>query len=78
METIWSAKTGLIHGRYDLWRTGDHRLDGLLLARGPGLGRGAAPAVRSIDLGPTVAARLGVELDGVDGEPAAWLARNAD
>jgi predicted AlkP superfamily phosphohydrolase/phosphomutase len=75
VETIWSAKTGLIHGRYDLWRSGDHRLDGLLLARGPGLDRGEMPSLRSIDLGPTVAARLGVELDGVDGRPVAWLAR---
>ncbi|MGH2985785.1 MAG: hypothetical protein ACRDLO_03740, partial [Solirubrobacterales bacterium] len=77
VETIWSAKTGLIHGRYDLWRSGDHRLDGLLLARGPGLVRGDMPSLRSIDLGPTVAARLGVELDGVDGEPVAWLAGGA-
>lgn len=76
VETIWSAKTGLIHGRYDLWRSGDHRLDGLLLARGPGLDRGEMPSLRSIDLGPTVAARLGVELDEVDGAPAAWLARS--
>jgi predicted AlkP superfamily phosphohydrolase/phosphomutase len=74
VETIWSAKTGLIHGRYDLWRTGDHRLDGLLLARGPGVGRDPVPSLRSIDLGPSVAARLGVALEGVDGEPVAWLA----
>ena len=74
VETIWSAKTGLIHGRYDLWRTGDHRLDGMLLARGPGIVPGEKPALRSIDFGSTLAARLGVELANVDGEPATWLA----
>ena len=78
VETIWSARTGLIHGRYDLWRTGDHRLDGMLLARGPGIEAGPRPALRSIDLGPTIAARLGVALDAVDGEPAAWLANGRE
>ncbi len=74
VNTIWSAKTGLIHGRYDLWRTGDHRPEGMLLARGPGIGAGHKPALRSIDFGATLAARLGVELADVDGEPAEWLA----
>lgn len=74
VRTVWSAKAGLVHGAYDLWRTGDHRLEGLVLARGPGLTPGPKPPLRSIDLGPSLAARLGVELGGVDGRPAAWLA----
>ena len=74
VNTVWSAKTGLIHGRYDLWRSGDHRLDGLLLARGPGIEPGVRPPVRTIDFGPTLAGRLGVELEGVDGVPVGWLA----
>jgi hypothetical protein len=74
VSTIWSAKTGLIHGAYDLWRTGDHRPEGLLLARGPGISPGPKPPLRSLDVGPSLAARLGLPLDDVDGSPAAWLA----
>ena len=77
-ETIWSAKTGMIHGRYDLWRSGDHRLDGLLIARGPDLDAGPKPPIRSIDLGPTIAARLGVALEGVDGAAVDWLATGGE
>jgi predicted AlkP superfamily phosphohydrolase/phosphomutase len=74
VTTIWSAKTGLIHGAYDLWRTGDHRLEGLLLARGPGIAPGPKPPLRSIDLAPSLAARLDVELEDADGVPVEWLA----
>jgi predicted AlkP superfamily phosphohydrolase/phosphomutase len=77
VSTVWSPKTGLIHGAYDLWRTGDHRLEGMLIARGPGIEPGSKPPLRSIDIGPTLAARLGVQLGGVDGEPVPWLADDA-
>jgi predicted AlkP superfamily phosphohydrolase/phosphomutase len=51
-------------------RTGDHRPKGLVLARSTDL----APytlegAMALVDLAPTLAARLGVELSGIDGKP---------
>src|SRR5207302_8603079 len=75
IETFWSPRVGVIHGRYQHWRTGDHRPDGLLLARGPGISPETAPSsIDIIDLAPSLAARLGVCLDDIDGRPAAWLA----
>jgi len=51
-------------------RTGDHRPKGLVLARS----RDLAPRVLEgemavVDLAPTLAARLGVSLSGIDGKP---------
>jgi hypothetical protein len=64
-----------VHAPYQGWRTGDHSPDGLLLARGPGLPAGTNLTPLAIeDIGPTVAARLGVTLNGVDGRPAEWFA----
>jgi len=75
VENVWSPKTGLVHAPYAHWRTGDHRPDGLLLALGPGIPAATAlPALAIEDLAPSISARLGVSLDGVDGIPAAWLA----
>ncbi len=74
IERVWSPKTGFVHAPYKLWRTGDHRPDGLLLARGPGIEPGPKPPIVSLDLGPSIADRLGVELEEVDGKPVAWLA----
>ncbi len=74
IETIWSPRFGLIHGPYTHWRTGDHRPGGLLLARGPGLEPGGRrPGIGIEDIAPSVAARLGVELPDVDGQPVSWL-----
>jgi predicted AlkP superfamily phosphohydrolase/phosphomutase len=76
IETVWSPKIGLLHSPTTHWRSGDHRPDGLLLACGPGI-----PASRSFpeidveDIGPSIAARLGVELSDVDGSAAPWLSR---
>lgn len=76
VETVWSPKTGLVHAPYTNWRSGDHRPDGLLLALGPGIPSGKMlPALDIEDLAPSIAARLGLSLEGVDGHPAAWLAR---
>lgn len=78
IETIWSPRFGLMHGPYTHWRTGDHRRDGLLLARGPGLAPVDEPRELAIeDLAPSIAARLGVELANVDGAAASWLSRVA-
>lgn len=74
LETVWSPKTGLVHAPYTHWRTGDHRPDGLLLAIGPGVPTDTVlPCVDLEDLAPSIAARLGVELEDVDGRPVPWL-----
>jgi predicted AlkP superfamily phosphohydrolase/phosphomutase len=76
IETIWSPRFGLLHGPYTHWRTGDHKPGGMLLARGPGIGSGYRPEGLDIeDLAPSLAARLGVALDRVDGSPVDWLSR---
>jgi predicted AlkP superfamily phosphohydrolase/phosphomutase len=69
-----SPTIGRIEGRYAGVRTGDHRPQGLVLATGPETAPGPLRAPVSIlDLGPTIAARLGVELEGVDGQPVSGL-----
>jgi predicted AlkP superfamily phosphohydrolase/phosphomutase len=74
IETVWSAKTGIVHGPATHWRTGDHRPTGLLLAAGPTIPAGADLGEIPIgDLGPTICARLGIRLSGVDGRPAPAL-----
>jgi predicted AlkP superfamily phosphohydrolase/phosphomutase len=76
VNTAWSPKTGVVHGPYTHWRTGDHRPDGLLLATGPGIPSGAVmPTVDMVDFGASLSARLGVDLgDDVDGRPVPWCA----
>jgi len=75
IETVWSQRFGAIRGPYLHWRTGDHRPDGLLLARGAEIAPGAElPEVAIEDLAPSIASRLGVTLEKVDGVPARWLA----
>ncbi len=74
ITTVYSPRVGIVHVPYEEWRTGDHRPDGLLLATGPGIPVGARLApIESIDLAPTIAARLGVELPDVDGRPVSVL-----
>jgi len=74
IETVWSPKTGLVHAPYTHWRTGDHRPDGLLLAIGPGVPSDRVlPCVDLEDIAPSIAARLGVGLEDVDGRPVPWL-----
>lgn len=68
-----SAKVGEVRDSYRGYRTGDHRPDGLFIARGPAIRPGQAGAA-VVDLAPTIAAALGVALDDVDGEPIAGLA----
>src|SRR4029079_10014284 len=51
-------------------RTGDHRPKGLVLARSTDLApRALEGEVAIVDLAPTLAARLGVALSGIDGKP---------
>ncbi len=77
-ETAWSPKTGVISAPYRGWRTGDHTPDGLLIVSGPGIAPGPrTPPVQVEDLGPSIAARFGVELPGIDGKVVPWLAAEA-
>jgi predicted AlkP superfamily phosphohydrolase/phosphomutase len=74
IETLWSPKLGLLHAPYVNWRSGDHRPDGLLVAAGPGISKGELlPDVLLEDLAPSIAARLDVALDDIDGRPVEWL-----
>ena len=74
IEAARSPKIGTIRDPYVGWRTGDHKPDGLLVARGPGIAPGAEfPAIDVEDLGPSAAALLGVQLEDIDGCAAAWL-----
>ena len=77
-QTVWSPKTGIVHGLYTNWRSGDHRPDGLLLAMGPDIGAHSAFApIQVEDLAPTISARLGVTLEDVDGRVVPWLVGRA-
>jgi predicted AlkP superfamily phosphohydrolase/phosphomutase len=76
VETVWSPKTGIVHAPYSNWRSGDHRPQGLLLAMGPGIPTGTTlPSMQIEDFAPSLSARLGVELDDVDGRVVPWLAK---
>jgi predicted AlkP superfamily phosphohydrolase/phosphomutase len=68
LETVWSPATGVVHAPYGEWRTGDHHPEGLLLVTGPGVTPGVRPnAIPVMDIAPTLAASLDIEMTGVDG-----------
>ena len=74
IETVWSPKTGLVHGPYLNWRSGDHRPDGLLLVHGPDIPTGRnMPPIELEDIAPSLVRRLGALLPDIDGRPVAWL-----
>lgn len=68
VERVWSPTIGTIVRRYTHWRTGDHTREGFVAIAGPGTVPGArVGTLDSVDIAPTIAATLGVELPGVDG-----------
>jgi len=70
IRKITSPKIGKIEKEYVGHRTGDHRDQGFLWVKGPGIVPGPLPRVPSImDIGPTLAELLGVRLPDVDGIP---------
>jgi predicted AlkP superfamily phosphohydrolase/phosphomutase len=78
VRTVWSPKTGVVHQPFAGWRTGDHRADGLFMASAPWLAADTELApVEMVDLAPTLAAMLGVQLDDVDGRPVDELLPSA-
>jgi predicted AlkP superfamily phosphohydrolase/phosphomutase len=68
ISAVTSPRTGIVRGSYEKCRTGDHRPEGLFLARGPGIraGRLAEP-VAVEDFAPTFAELCGAELARSDG-----------
>jgi predicted AlkP superfamily phosphohydrolase/phosphomutase len=71
---VTSPLVGTVRGRYTGVRTGDHRPDGWVIACGPVRAAGTIQRQLEVeDLAPTIAALLGVALEGVDGKPAREL-----
>jgi len=68
--TIQSPEIGVMEGTNDFSRTGEHRIGGIFIAAGPGIRPGTMNrTISNLDLAPTIARVLGVELPGVDGRP---------
>jgi predicted AlkP superfamily phosphohydrolase/phosphomutase len=73
-----SRKIGVISGTCPSCRTGGHRPEGQFIATGPGIAGGRlTEPVNVMDFAPTIAALLGVKLDGVDGRVVSRIAPHA-
>jgi predicted AlkP superfamily phosphohydrolase/phosphomutase len=73
IERVWSPRIGLVERAATHWRTGDHNVNGLLLARGPGIEPGDKGCADIVHVGVTLAAAVGVPMDDVDGRPIPGL-----
>jgi predicted AlkP superfamily phosphohydrolase/phosphomutase len=74
ISRIQSPKAGVIEGAFPGRRTGDHKPEGLLFARGPGVApRRLDQPIEITQLAPTIASLLGVRLPRTDAEPVAEL-----
>jgi predicted AlkP superfamily phosphohydrolase/phosphomutase len=63
-----SPRIGTVAAVNRYCRTGDHRIEGMFVARGPGLSPGRLTRVISnLDLAPSFARYLGCDMPGVDG-----------
>ncbi len=68
ISRVHSEKTGEITGEYSKCRTGDHSPRGIFAVTGPAVIPGCVgEPVSVMDIGPTIAERLGVALPDVDG-----------
>jgi predicted AlkP superfamily phosphohydrolase/phosphomutase len=75
IHAIASPKVGVVEMPVEECRTGDHQPTSLLLVKGGGLPAGVRmPGLAVEDIGPSIAARLGVKLKDVDGVISPWLA----
>jgi predicted AlkP superfamily phosphohydrolase/phosphomutase len=71
-----SSKIGIVEGTNDYGRSGEHRPGGWFVAAGPAVEHGRLSWEPSLlDLAPTIAAMLGVELPHADGRPIPELSR---
>ena len=70
---VWrgfSERTGMIEHSNGSGRTGSHRLQGLLFARGPGIRPGTIDRViPTVNFAPTLTRMLGCEFSGGSGQP---------
>jgi predicted AlkP superfamily phosphohydrolase/phosphomutase len=67
---VSSPKIGTVEATNTYCRTGDHLLEGMFVARGPGIAPGRLDrVVPTLDLAPTFARMMGCEMRGVDGVP---------
>ncbi len=74
IRSIAAPGCGRIDGQWKGARTGDHRPEGMLFARGPGIDPGSEHGpVRVVDLAPTICAALGTSLIEADGRSLAAL-----
>ena len=67
ISSVWSPKFGQFSKKEHERRTGDHRPEGMLMARGPGVVARRLSPIDSRCIAPTIASYLGITLDGVDG-----------
>ena len=69
-----SPRIGTVQAVNNYQRTGEHRVDGMLIAAGPGIAAsGSHPDISILDLAPTITAALGVELADVEGRAVRGL-----
>jgi predicted AlkP superfamily phosphohydrolase/phosphomutase len=72
IPAVYSQTIGEVRVESCSPRTGDHRPKGLVLVRSPDLKPQSLPgAIPLVALAPTLAARLGVQLSGIDGTAVA-------
>jgi predicted AlkP superfamily phosphohydrolase/phosphomutase len=77
MMKAWSPRIGLIEMPNRTGRTGEHRIGGMIVARGPGIAPGElSREVSTLDLAPTFARMLDCEMPDVDGRPVEELLRS--
>jgi predicted AlkP superfamily phosphohydrolase/phosphomutase len=63
-----SPRIGMVERTHSYCRSGEHRIDGLVVARGPGIRAGRlGRTISDLDLAPTFARMLGCEMRDVDG-----------
>lgn len=78
LQRAQSPRIGVIERTNRYCRTGEHRPVGLVAARGPGITPGELErSVSTLDLAPTFARMLGVEMPGVGGQVIPELVRAA-
>jgi len=68
ISSVCSPKFGVFSKKKRAGRTGDHRPDGMMIARGPGVPPGRLSPIETMDIAPTIASRLGVSLADIDGK----------
>ena len=64
---VSSPKIGMLEGHNEYGRSGEHRPDGWFVATGPGIRPGPLRPVSVLDLAPTFARMLGVDMSECDG-----------